>query len=322
MASDTDTDTDTGAASRLPAGRRTALEEERDLLLRSLDDLDAEHAAGDLDDHDYEALRDSYTQRAAEVLRQLDRSNGEASGPGGEASGPGGKASGPGGKASGPGGEAGGSDGKPRGSAAKAPVGKRTTATTGAGAAGPPARPRLIRRMAVLGGLAVFAVIAGLALAQGLGERGVNDSLTGAVDPSSRTRVMECQDLGAGPDGDLLGAIKCFDQVLTVDPRNAEALAYRGWYLLLAAGSVQPGGPGDTVPSADVQTLIDGGLEYLTRAIEADPTLPDPLAFRAVAYDRLGRSAEACADVAALRALNPPEFFLQQTAALAERNGC
>ncbi len=279
------TGTGTGAASRLPAGRRTALEEERDLLLRSLDDLDAEHAAGDLDDHDYEALRDSYTQRAAEVLRQL--------------------------------------EGAPGAEGSSSAVRSRPT-PAGRTGADPAGRSGLTRRLAVAGGLAAFAVIAGLALAQGLGERGVNDSLTGAVDPSSRTQVMECQTQGSGPDADLLGAIKCFDRVLTVDPRNAEALAYRGWYLLLAAGSVQQGsgGPGDTVPAADLQSLIDGGLDYLTRAVEADPTLPDALAFRAVAYDRLGRSAEACADVAALRALNPPPFFLQQTSALAERNGC
>ncbi len=267
-------------ATDTTTSRRTALEEERDLLLRSLDDLDAEHAAGDLDDDDYEALRDSYTQRAAEVLRQLD---------------------------------------EPTASATRAPtVGNAAgPATEAAG------RTRLTRRLLVIGGLAVFAVVAGLALAQGLGERGVNDSLTGAVDPSSRTRVMECQSQGAGPEADLLGAIKCFDQVLTVDPDNAEALAYRGWYLLLAAGSVQQGGgPSDTVPPADLEALIDGGLDYLTRAIDADPTLPDPLAFRAVAYDRLGRSEEACADVAALEALDPPPFFLQQTSALAERNGC
>lgn len=267
--------------------RRTALEEERDLLLRSLDDLDAEHAAGDLDQDDYEALRDSYTQRAAEVLRQLEGPTPKASGT--------------------------------RASADR--KGATAAPETATDPAGRPTRPR--RRLLVLGGLAVFALIAGLALAQGLGERGVNDSLTGAVDPSSRTRVMECQAQGSGPEGDLLGAIKCFDQVLTVDPENAEALAYRGWYLLLAAGSVQQGGgPTDTVPPADIQALIDGGLDYLTRAIEADPTLPDPLAFRAVAYDRLGRSEEACADVAALKALNPPPFFLQQTSALAERNGC
>lgn len=42
--------------------------EEREFLLTSLRDLDAEHAAGDLTDADYLALRDQYTARAAAVL--------------------------------------------------------------------------------------------------------------------------------------------------------------------------------------------------------------------------------------------------------------
>lgn len=51
---------------------RAELEEERDFLLRSLDDLEAERAAGELDEDDYRNLRDGYTARAAEVLRALD----------------------------------------------------------------------------------------------------------------------------------------------------------------------------------------------------------------------------------------------------------
>jgi tetratricopeptide (TPR) repeat protein len=54
------------------AADRAVLEEERDFLLRSLDDLEREHDAGDIDEADYEALRDDYTARAAEVLRTLD----------------------------------------------------------------------------------------------------------------------------------------------------------------------------------------------------------------------------------------------------------
>lgn len=46
--------------------------DERDFLLRSLDDLEAEHDAGDLGDDDYRTLRDGYTARAAEVLRSID----------------------------------------------------------------------------------------------------------------------------------------------------------------------------------------------------------------------------------------------------------
>lgn len=46
--------------------------EERDFLLASLDDLEAEYAAGDLDTADYEALKSDYTTRAARVLRAIE----------------------------------------------------------------------------------------------------------------------------------------------------------------------------------------------------------------------------------------------------------
>jgi tetratricopeptide (TPR) repeat protein len=42
---------------------------EREFLLRSLEDLEREHDAGDLDEADYLALKDDYTARAAAVLR-------------------------------------------------------------------------------------------------------------------------------------------------------------------------------------------------------------------------------------------------------------
>jgi tetratricopeptide (TPR) repeat protein len=46
-----------------------AAAEEREFLLGSLRDLEAERAAGDIDDADYVALRDDYTARAAAALR-------------------------------------------------------------------------------------------------------------------------------------------------------------------------------------------------------------------------------------------------------------
>lgn len=52
--------------------RLAALEQERRFLLRSLDDLEREYEVGDVDEHDYEALKDGYTVRAASVLRQID----------------------------------------------------------------------------------------------------------------------------------------------------------------------------------------------------------------------------------------------------------
>jgi tetratricopeptide (TPR) repeat protein len=52
--------------------RLAALEEQRRFLLRSLTDLEREHDAGDVDDLDYEALKDGYTARAADVLRRIE----------------------------------------------------------------------------------------------------------------------------------------------------------------------------------------------------------------------------------------------------------
>ena len=52
--------------------RLAELEDERRYLLRSLRDLDAELAAGDVDATDYATLRDGYTKRAADVLRSIE----------------------------------------------------------------------------------------------------------------------------------------------------------------------------------------------------------------------------------------------------------
>jgi len=47
--------------------------EELDFVLASLDDLEAEFAAGDLDESDYEALKADYTTRAARLIRAVEQ---------------------------------------------------------------------------------------------------------------------------------------------------------------------------------------------------------------------------------------------------------
>jgi cytochrome c-type biogenesis protein CcmH/NrfG len=47
------------------------LEQERDFLMKSLDDLELEHASGGIDDESYDALHDDYTARAAATIRAL-----------------------------------------------------------------------------------------------------------------------------------------------------------------------------------------------------------------------------------------------------------
>jgi tetratricopeptide (TPR) repeat protein len=50
---------------------REELEAERDFLLQSLDDLDSELAAGNIDPASYRELHDDYTARAAAVIKKL-----------------------------------------------------------------------------------------------------------------------------------------------------------------------------------------------------------------------------------------------------------
>src|SRR3954467_12545664 len=56
---------------RLDPDRRRQLEEERDFLMASLDDLELEHGSGGIDDESYAELHDDYTARAAAVIRTL-----------------------------------------------------------------------------------------------------------------------------------------------------------------------------------------------------------------------------------------------------------
>lgn len=69
----------TTAASRSPTADRPArtadasmLVAERDFLLRSIEDLEAEHTDGEIDDARYRELLDQYTARAAQVLRAIE----------------------------------------------------------------------------------------------------------------------------------------------------------------------------------------------------------------------------------------------------------
>ncbi len=55
------------APDRLDPERRRQLEEERDFLMQSLDDLELEHESGGIDDESYAELHDDYTARAAGV---------------------------------------------------------------------------------------------------------------------------------------------------------------------------------------------------------------------------------------------------------------
>jgi tetratricopeptide (TPR) repeat protein len=189
-----------------------ALEEQRDFLLASLDDLERERTAGDIDEHDYEALRDDYTARAGAVLRALE-------------------------------------EGEARYAASPRRGSRRLAA-------------------AVLAGVLVLGIGAGILVARSSGSRSAGEEATGDVRLDVRELLAEAQQRLA--EQEVLEAVMLYDQVLELQPDNVEALTYRGWALVLS-------------------TLVDDGLGYLRQAVEVDPTYPDARIFLARTLEGLGR---------------------------------
>ncbi len=244
---------------RLDPDRLRALEEERDFLLASIDDLDAEYASGDLDDADYRELHDDYTVRAADSIRSIDEFRNEVA---------------------------------------------ETKSEKSFG-----------RSVAWVAGLLFFAVGAGWLLAQATGERGANGQITGEIDQSLRQRVLECQQFGG--QGMIQEALTCFDAVLEEDPQNVEALSYRGWFLVLTAGTAQQNGQNE---SAD--ELILSAQANFDRAVEVDPNYPDVRAFRTVVFEGLGEPEAACDEITILETLETPPIIFELIAPIAQRLDC
>lgn len=225
-----------------PRGRdaeRGALVEQRDFLLASLDDLDREFEAGDIDDDDYRALRDDYTARAAAVVRALERHD-------------------------------------------------TTPAAT------PAAGSRRLRTVALSAAVVVFAVVAGVVIADNFGQRTPGESVTSAGPTSNREKVSQAQQLEAS--GEAAEAIRLYDEVLDSDPENADALTYKGW-LLVRAGSSED--------SAQGTQLVVEGMALLDQAIAARPGFAPPHVFKAVALRNQG---EAEAALAELDAVDPTQL--------------
>jgi tetratricopeptide (TPR) repeat protein len=216
-----------------------ALEEERDFLLRSLEDLERERDAGDLDEHDYLALRDDYVARAAGVLRSIDLG--------------------------------------------------RTSVI-------PVRRKDGRRAVATVLGVLVFALVAGLLVAQASGRREAGRFGSGDVRQSVTEKLNEANRLFG--QGDAEAAIALYDEVLGEQPTNAEALTYKGWALYTLVGD----------RASALTSLLD--------AATANPDYPDVHAFLAVVFLRSGLVEQAAAELDRLDALDPPPDIVELTAGL------
>lgn len=101
---------------------------------------------------------------------------------------------------------------------------------------------------------------------------------------------------------DLPGALEQFDAVASLDPANAEALAYGGW--LAALG-------GD----------VEAGIDRLERAVAADGAYPDAHALLGLARMRAGDEAGAVAELTRYLDLAPDGPLAEQVAAVIARLG-
>ena len=248
----------------LEARSLAELEEEREFLLASLEDLDREREAGDIEEADYAVLKDEYTARAAAVLRAM-----EAAGP----------------------------------SSAPAPEPAPEAEAHADRAQADQAAARSRRRRLRAGALALAALVAVSVtlVVRSAEERRPGQQATGDIAETGTTgdvdrELVRARQLTA--EGQTLAAIRVYDQILDRYPEQPEALAYRGWLVRLAGRQ-----------SGNAE-LVDKGLEYLDRAVAADPSYPDAHLFRGlVLYQDKGDAPAAVGELRAfLNARPPPEM--------------
>ncbi len=193
---------------------RERLETERDFLLRSLDDLEAERAAGNVDPESYTRLHDEYTARAAAAIRALRD----------------------------------GVDARP----ALPAVPWRRRALVG-GAIGAFALVAAIALAAALGARLPGQLASGNEPSEdGAGgaedRRAALEDAVAARPDDIAARLTLARFLEA--DGDLAGALRQYDEVTRRQPGNADALAQSGRILYLTASQTAPDQAADLVAAA------------------------------------------------------------------------
>lgn len=231
--------------------RLSELEEHRDFLLASLDDLDREYERGDLDDGEYAILRDDYVRRTAEVVRAIEAGLEDL-----------------------------GRDDVRRSSwwaylaavvalagvagvALAQTAGQRTPGGTITGEVDESTRTRVAR-------------------AETLFLQGRLEDAREVVDGvlADDRDLVEAQLLSAQihvRQGEIEPALRLLDAVLDGNPDHIDALTLRGWVLVnLPQEAVEE------IRSVEGVDLIAEGIASLDAAIALNPTVPDPYMFRGV----------------------------------------
>jgi tetratricopeptide (TPR) repeat protein len=154
----------------------------------------------------------------------------------------------------------------------------------------PKPAPDWRRRIAVLVGTLALIGVVGWALAATNAQRLPGQTPTG-LDPRDERQLLLVQARAVQFQQPAVAA-DLYEQVLAEYPDDVEALTYRGWTTALSAAD---------------EAALRSALDDLTRAIELDPTYPDPWCFRGIVTYRLLQQPELAADdLDRCLAFNPP----------------
>jgi tetratricopeptide (TPR) repeat protein len=254
--------------------------EERDHLLRSLDDLDRELAAGDIDLHDYATLRADYTSRAAAILRKENDTIQAPASPTSASLRV--RSTKPESFDSQPTNDGSSSDssiGEELAVDGSSTIPKLAARTENQRDANADIRPKRspARRIGAIVAVLGVAVGSGVAVARFAGERVGSTGLTGTVRQAASPQQQQANKfMQIGRDNlgsDPIKSLQAFDAALKIDPTIAEAMAYSGWVLRIASLSAE---------GKDADDLRAGAIRRIDEAIIADPTFPDVYAFKGV----------------------------------------
>jgi tetratricopeptide (TPR) repeat protein len=171
--------------------------------------------------------------------------------------------------------------GRARPGARRAPAAAAAPATRG--------RRPLVVTLGVI--VAIVALTAGAVTAFS-GQRKAGAPLTGSLPDSPAGRMSQALQLET--DGKAADALKIYDDLLRTDPKNVQALAYRGW-LLKRAG------------------LPDLAMTALDQAVAIDPSYPDAHFFRGIVlYQDRSDPAGAVTEFRLFLSNNPPQEMVPQ----------
>lgn len=232
---------------------RDSLEAELEFLRRSLDDLDAEHAAGELDDESYVRLHAEYRAGIDALTAALDR---DAASPVESAT-----------------------PATPDRAARRPSALRRALTVAG------------VVAFAVAAALVLTAAVGDRRPGQtatgndavSFEERRASFEANVEARPDDyAARIAYARFL---LNNDRVEALRQFDVAGELDPSKPEPKAYAGWILGISAGSVEA--------EADREMLVNGALARLDAALELDPEYADAHVFKGLVLFQVAGDAEA-----------------------------